>query len=73
METYQVATTLEGLQSHLTSKSQDLDAAANTIKDLNTKLTTLEKDLELAKDREMVFSEEANSAGTLQKEADLKS
>lgn len=70
-EARKAATTLEGLQSQLASKGQDLTTTASTIEDLNTKLATLEKDLELAKDRERVFTEEVNIAGALRKDAEL--
>src|SRR3989337_694471 len=42
------------------------------LRTLNTKLATLDKDLELAKDRERILMEEVHTAGTLQKDAELK-
>ena len=71
-EARKTASMLVGLQSQLTSKDRDLKTASSTIEDLNTKLATLEKDLEQAKDRERALAEEVNTARTLRKDAEYK-
>lgn len=65
-------TTLEDAYLQLSSKSQDLGAANNTIFGLQSRLASLEQKIESAGVREGLFQKDPTNAQALQREAEYK-
>ena len=64
--------TLEGVQSQLSSKSQDLDTANGTISNMKARVGSLEKDRKSATWCKKFLMADLNKARTLQRDAEDK-